>query len=162
MMTYYEKEETILVPSETKHTLDAYLMDTTNIVEMNGYAEFEFSFNPRTMTEHQMLEEHLEVAKRQVQMMKPPHSQKVARTAHLNKKKQFVCSQLKAPKLNDVVEHNSELYGRLATITLHLREDPTGLIYLQADWVHLHPQLEPKTTMMNLINDGDVLEEIDF
>ncbi len=45
------------------------------------------------------------------------------------------CSQLFRPKLNVDVENPDLLRGRQVSLALHLRDDPVGRIYLQADYV---------------------------
>ncbi len=137
-------------------------MDTTNLFDKNGFNEYSFSFQPKTMADHQILCEHLEDAKRQVEMMKPPWSTKDVRLHHLNKKKEFLCNQLFAPSVDIKVQDTSELYSRVATITLHPRDAVDGTIYLNASYVHIHPVYQPKDTMMRLGNDGDYLGEDDF
>ena len=107
-------------------------MDTTNLFIKNGFNEYSFSFQPKQMSDHQILCEHLEDAKRQVEMIKPPWSTKEVRLHHLNMKKEFLCSQLFAPKVNLEVQHTSELYSRPASITLFLRDAIYGTIYINA------------------------------
>ena len=158
----HEEEPTYLNPDQTSITIDGWLQDTDNIQIMNGYLEFEFTFNPKTMWDDQMLMEHLEEGKKMLNYLKPRWSRKEPKLHHLDKKKQIVCNQLFAPKLNIQVDNPEELINRTATITLHLRDDPMGEIYLNASYVNVHPKGEPKTTMMELVNDGDVLEGIDF
>ncbi len=155
-------EPTYLSPKDTSITVEGYLQDVENIETANGYAEYYFSFNPYTMTDDQRLMEHLEQGKLMLDNLKPSWSNKVAKLCHLDKKKQIVLNQLFPPKLNVSVDDPSELYGRVATITLHLRDDPTGSIYLNAEYVNVRPVYQPKDVMMRLGNDGDYLSEDDF
>ena len=157
-----QKEETYLTPKDTTITIDGFLQETENIQTMNGYAEYSFTFNPRTMYDHQMLMEHLEQGKNQLNELKPSWSRKVPELHHIDKKKQIVCCQLFKPSLNISFNHHLELFNRIATITLHLRDDPQGLIYLNAEYINVHPQPQPQKVMMELVNGGDNLEEIDF
>ncbi len=161
---YFDKpnEPTYLSPTDTSITVEGYLQDVENIETMNGYAEYYFTFNPFSMSDDQMLMEHLEQGKLTLRNLLPPWSSKTPKLCHLDKKKQVKLSQLFPPKLNVSVDDPSELYGRVATITLHLRDDPTGEIYLNAEYVNVKPVYEPKNTMMRLGNDGDYLGEDDF
>ena len=156
------QEQTYLNPTETTITVDGHLQDVENILTMNGYAEYYFTFNPLTMRDDQVLMEHLEQGKKMLNELKPSWSNKVPKLQHIDRKKQIVCNQLFQPSVNLHVDDPSELYGRVATITLHLRDDPTGSIYLNASYVNVHPQPEPQKTMMGFVNGGDVLEEFDF
>ena len=156
------KEATILEPKDFEFTIDCWLQDTTNLLDMNGYAEYEFSFQAKEMIGHQQIMEILEEAKRRVEMMKPRWSTKVPNLHHTNSKGEFICNQLFAPKVDVKVQHHSELHGRTATITCHPRDAVDGTIYLNASYVHIHPQPQPQKLMMELVNDGDYLEESDF
>ena len=164
MNNYYDKptEPTYLSPQETSIKVEGYLQDVENIQTKNGYAEYYFTFNPYTMTDEARLMEHLEQGKLMLRNLLPPWSSKIPKLCHLDKKKQVKLSQLFAPKLNISVDNPSELYGRVATISLHLRDSPTGEIYLNASYVDVKPVYEPKNTMMRLGNDGDYLGEEDF
>ena len=166
-MTYYYNdtktpEDTVLDPKQTTFTVDCWLQDTDEIYQCNAFGEYSFTFQPKQSYDHSLVMEHLETAKRQVEMMKPPWSTKVVRGFYRNDKGEFICNQLFAPSVDVKVPHPSELHGKVATVTCHLRDAADGTIYLNASYVHVHPTEQPKAVMMELVNDGDVLDEIDF
>ena len=80
-----------------------------------------------------------------VQLGAGPHSRKEPTPACENSKGQFKCSQLFKPKLNVDPQHYSELIGKQATLCLHLRDDPTGKVYLQAEFVDLYEEVSYPT-----------------
>ena len=153
------KEVTILQPKDFTFQTDCWLQDTEHLLEPNKFGEYVFTYQARQQHDHSLVMETLDTAKHRVEMMKSPYSNKIAKAFYRNDKGEFICNQLFAPSVDLKVQHHSELYNRVATLTCHLRDAVDGTIYINASYVHIHPQGEPKTTMMKLINDGDVLED---
>ena len=142
-MTYYdyEPEETILLPTETRIRIDCWLDDVDHLETPDRYGEYNFTFNCFTHNDHQRLAEHVSRCVSMVQLGAGPHSRKEPTPACENSKGQFKCSQLFKPKLNVDPQHYSELIGKQATLCLHLRDDPTGKIYLQAEFCDLYEEV---------------------
>ena len=152
----YIKEETILSPSETRFTIDAWLQDTDYLTEPNRDGVYSLSFTACSMSSHQNIFERVESAVMNVELRKSPYSNKVAKPKCENKRGEAFCSQLFAPKVNKELEHPSLYYGRKAEITLYLRDDVQGTIYLQADYVNLYPVEQPKQVMMDCLYDPEL------
>ena len=133
-MIYYN-EQTLLNPRKTEMRMEGWLIDTTFINTANRYGEFSLSFQPQTTTDLQRLYECLEGAKTTILMDCGRHSNKTPTSRIEDKFGHLVCSQLFTPKVNVEFQHPDELMGREATFALHLRDNPKGEIYLQADYV---------------------------
>jgi len=105
-------------------------------------AAFVFTAVPLSQYFYRELETMMEEAKTKVFRDAGPHTNKEPRSAALGKRYELVFNQLFAPKVcGEMIEvHN--LHNRNAVIKGHLREDPTGLIYLQADYVDVSPTPE--------------------
>ena len=140
-MNYYH--ETILNPQETTIHVEAFLEDTDYILDPNPYGEYQFSFVQYDSTAELQLEEMVEKALRDIELRSNQMSDKEPRSGIINRKGQFFCNQLFKPRLNEDIQYPMQLYRRVANLNLHLRDDPTGLIYLQASYVDLIPQDVP-------------------
>ena len=137
-MNYVENYKPILTPTNTGLSIQAWLYDTTNIVNPNRYGEFEFSFVPCTVQDHYRLTEAIEQAvwKTEERNWDDPIIEITPRPDCLDAKKNFRCSQLFAPKLNidaddALLYHQGELE---ASLKLHLRDGPDGTVFLQCEY----------------------------
>ena len=133
MMTY-ETNRTILSPLTTSVRVEGWLQDTTHLTEPDSEGVYSFSFQPYTYQDHQRLFEVIEQGKMEVMMSGSRFSSKDAKAFVEDKSGQPYCSQLFPPKLNVEVENPDQLRGRQVSLALHLRDDPIGRIYLQADY----------------------------
>ena len=135
-------EETILQPNETSFRVEAWLEDTDFIQTQHRDGDFRFSFHCYSNHDHQIVAEQLEQAMTTVRLNSPPWSRKDARNGAEDKRGAYLCSQLFVPKINIELEHSSELYGKQVSLALHCREDPTGLVYLQCDYIDCYAPIE--------------------
>ena len=131
----YSVEETILTPRDTKLKIECFLDDCQFIQSMNREGLYSFSFFALTMNGHQQLCEQVERAVMTVELGKGYDSRKVAQPKVENRQGGFYVSQMFLPKLNVEIDHPSQLYQKQADLSLHLRDDPTGNIFLQCSWV---------------------------
>lgn len=154
-MNTYTEECTILSPIETKIRLEAWLMEAKYLQETDADDVFSFSFQPLTSTDHQRLFEAGEKAMMMVELSKSPYSNKVAKPCYENKYGLPFCSQLFKPKLNIKVEHPDMLYGKEVSIAAHFRDDPTGRVYLQADYVDVYARWDGEPMEPNAVSDDD-------
>ena len=131
----YVKEETILEPHKTQWRVDGWITDVDYLYSPNRYKEYIVKWQPLTHNDHQNLHEQLQQAIGQVQLSIGPYSNKVATPMYEDDMGQFYCSQLFMPKLNIEVPHPSELLGKTATFSGHIRELPLGQVVLQLDYL---------------------------
>ena len=136
---YLEKEPTILTPSKTQFTIEVLLQDTEYIYEMGQqYGEvdsYKFTAQPIHYDDCRLIEDMVEQAKETVYINAGPHSKKNAVGATYDKYHFLLFNQLFAPKVSGEQIEFYNLHQRQARIKGHLRENPMGVIYLQADYV---------------------------
>ena len=134
----YRKERTLLIPTDTRVEVECWLGDCRFINKWNRYDEYRFSFYPQTANDHQLLCEAGEAAVTKLLMSVDPYSKKKPRASYENKDGSFYCSQLFLPKVNVEFDHPDQLQMQQASLKLHFRDDPLGLVYLQAEYVDLY------------------------
>ena len=138
----YSTEQTILAPHDTQIKIEVFLDDCQFIQSKNREGFYSFSFYALTMNGHQQLCEQVERAVMTVELNKGYDSRKVAQPKVENRQGGFYVSQLFLPKLNVEFQHPSELTGKQADLSLHLRDAPTGDIFLQCEWCDLFEPIQ--------------------
>ena len=138
-MNYVKDYTPILTPSGTCLSIQAWLCEADNINTPNRFGEYEFSFVPCTVQDHYRLTEAIEQAvwKTEERNYEDPMVQITAKADCLDRKKNFRCSQLFAPKFNVDVEDDNlwHRHGDLeVSLKLHMRDSPTGVVYLNCDY----------------------------
>jgi len=141
-MNYTTEEHTILTPAKTEFIIEVMLQDCDNIYDPKyQYGEPEsyiFTAQPETYEDFNKVFNLIEEAKQTIFYEAGPHSQKEARTNAITPMDGLVFSQLNPPSVSGENIETYNLRDRHARIKGYLREDPTGLIYLQANYVDVH------------------------
>ena len=146
-------EQTILQPKETSFRVEAWLEGTNFVQTQHPEEDFRLSSHCYSNQDHQIVAELLEQAMTTVRLNSPPWTRKDARNGAEDRRGAYLCSQLFAPKLNIELEHPSELYGKQVSLALHCREDPTGLVHLQCDYIDCYAPIEyPDVASATLVN----------
>jgi len=148
-MNHTLENHTCLTPGQTEFTVEVMLQDTKFIYDQkHQYGEpaaYVFTAVPLSQYFYRELETMMEDAKTKVFRDSGPHSNKEPRSGALGKRYELVFNQLFAPKVSGEMIDVHNLPNRNAVIKGHLRDDPTGLIYLQASYVDVLPL--PKTQL---------------
>ena len=142
---YLTKEETLLTPHETQISIEAWLTDCKYIDKKNYEGCYSISFSPATDSDYARLEEQISNAVTQVEFRKSPDSRKIPDERCVNKDGSFYTSQLYLPICNVEYYFPEDLKGELASLNLHLRDSPTGEVFLQVGYVDLYNQVKPDT-----------------
>ena len=140
---YLTKEETLLQPHETQISLEAWIGNAKYIEDKSYEGYYSVSFSPSTDADYLRLEEQIENAVTQVEFRKSPDSRKIPTASCKNKDGSFYASQLFIPKINVEFYHPTDLNGHLASLKLHLREDPDGNVFLQMEYCDLYEEVKP-------------------
>lgn len=140
-MNYVKDYTPILNPSATTISIQAWLVNTENIDTPNSFGEFVFSFVPITVQDHYRLTEAIEQAvwKTEERNWIDPMVQIDAKADCLDRKKNFRCSQLFAPKFNVEDPNADELWNpshpeQEVSLKLHMRDGPDGTVFLNCDY----------------------------
>tara|TARA_R110002012_G_scaffold5308_1_gene24341 strand:+ start:277 stop:777 length:501 start_codon:yes stop_codon:yes gene_type:complete len=131
---YQREEETILKPLETRFEVNVIIHKADNLFVKNGYMESIFQFFPFSPNDNFILDHQIEKAIKDVKQQKPDWSRKIPTSRCKSRRGLFVCNQLFLPKCNQVFDRPEDAVGAYASLTLHLREDPVGDIYLQCEY----------------------------
>ena len=152
----HASEDTILQPSETSFRIEAWLEDTDYVQTQHRDGDYRLTFHACSNHDHQVVAEQLEQAIATVRLNSPPWSRKEARSGAEDRRGAFLCSQLFPPRINVEVNHPTELYGKQVSLALHCREDPTGLVYLQCDYIDCYAPVEyPEVAAVDEAIDPD-------
>ena len=137
----YTEESTILVPGNTQFITHVMLMDTNNIYELtsgyDNYPAYVFTALPIDDSSYSTVDTLIDQAIQTITYGAGPYSKKEARSGAYDKTGMMLFSQLFPPKVCGEDTEYYQLHQRKARIKGHLREDPTGKIFLQADYIDL-------------------------
>jgi hypothetical protein len=160
-MTYYtqEKEPTYLSPTATTFRTEALIVDATHMANANRYGEFSIKWMGLTQNDMNSLHEWLCLQLSTFKRELPYDSKKVVEADYEDKRGFFYSSQLFVPKLNVEYNHPDELRNRQATITLHLRDDPTGKVYIQVDYIDVDDDLNGVLSVMEAMANDDAEDD---
>tara|TARA_R110002012_G_scaffold16902_1_gene64365 strand:- start:21 stop:524 length:504 start_codon:yes stop_codon:yes gene_type:complete len=131
---YERTEETILQPIKTRFEVNVRIQNADYLWVKNGYMEHRFKFYPLTSNDNYILEHEIASAIKTVKEQKPDWSKKIPTSQCKSRRGLYYCSQLFSPKTNKVFERVEDAINEYASLTLHLREDPVGDIYLQCEF----------------------------
>ena len=143
--------ENLLTPVESRWRCEAWLTDTRHLLSTNQFNEYLFGFQPQTCQDYQLLEELIEFMISLVEMRRGPHSIKtrmrdtgtrVGSRVQAGQGTAFMCSQLFAPRLNVKVEHPDLLYGKMVSLSGHIRDTKDGRLYLQCDYIDVYDDVD--------------------
>lgn len=136
----FTKNETILSPLDTQISVEAWITDADYAMTPNRYGEYQLTFTTFQQHDYGRIDEMVKTALRQVDSYSP-YVKATAETETRNG--DFKCNQLFAPKLNTELNHpEMELLHKQVSLKLHLRDDCTGRIFLQAEYIDIY-QEEP-------------------
>jgi hypothetical protein len=104
--------------------------------------EYSFEFQPLTMNDHYILEEHIEDALRTFRNVnygkhKDSSYELKDGTGILTNRTNIIASQLFEPKIAFGKSANDSIYQQMGRIKAHLRADPYGYIQLQVDYIDI-------------------------
>lgn len=141
MIYDHPTERTLLSPLTTAFRIEVFLEDITHLydaIETDSGYEYRFTAHPYTYQDQQTIIDVLEQAEYFIETNKDSWSRKVADSSScFNSKGELVFSQLFTPKVQTGLEQ-WEIRGKQASIAGHLREDPTGKIFLQASYCDIY------------------------
>lgn len=154
-MRYYNntkyEETTILKPYETRFEIDVELWECEYIQEPNAYGLYIFAFSPATGNDYYLLDKASNDALHQAMSNVSPDSNKELELA-IEDSKGFVCSSsLFKPKVNKEFYDPCELQGRKASLTGHFRDDPTGAIHYNCEYVDIYQENQSQAVIEHLV-----------
>ncbi len=136
----YEQQQTLLNPASTRIEIEGWLTDERYLYHPNSYGEYVVKFQPMSNDDMHRFFEMAERCKMEVEMLKGPHSSKIAANSYEDSKGCPYASQLFKPYLDINEEKYQEWYHRSFsnqpfTIKGHFRDTQDGRIYFQIDYL---------------------------
>ena len=145
-MNYLSENKTILKPVDFEFYIEVELIDCDNIYEplskWGSDPVYLFTARPLESYSYGMLDRLVEEAEGRIMRDSGPYADKEPRSAVYGKHQELVFSQLFDPRVEGEDKQVHELFQRKARIKANLRDDPTGLIFLNASYVDLHAKPE--------------------
>ena len=137
MMIEYVEEESILLPIDTRFSIEAFLDETDDLLEPRKDGTYQMTFYPATFQDHQRLQEVAAHAKSKVELCRPMWSRKTPELAYETRTGSIYTSQLNPAKLNIPMQPWDAplLRGKQASLNLRFQDTKLGKIYLICDWV---------------------------
>jgi hypothetical protein len=143
----YVEEEAILLPIDTRFSIEVFLETTDDLMEPNRKGEYGLTFYPSTYQDYQRIQEIAAHAKSKVELATPMWSRKECQLLYEGSSGVIFTSQLHKPKLNIDLEpwDVMMLRGKHASLNLRFADTKLGKIYLVCDYVDLYedPRIKP-------------------
>ena len=141
----YVEEESILLPSDTRFSIEVFLETTDDLMEPNKRGEYTFTFYPSTYQDYQKIQEVAAYAKSKVELATPMWSRKKPELLYEGSSGVIFTSQLHQPKLNIALDpwDTMLLRGKHASLNLRFSDTKIGKIYLLCDYCDLYG--DPRT-----------------
>ena len=152
----------ILTPSECQVRIEAVIKDSDGLLKPNFYGNYEFSFQPLTANDHQILFEAGESALTQVMYNTPTYACYTPRRKFENKDGTPFCSQRFEPQLNETIYNPTQMIGRQASLTLHFKDADDGNLYLQCSYVDLYDEDNGFIDYRYPPEPGELVDETDW
>ena len=143
----YVEEEAVLLPIDTRFSIEAYLESTDDLMEPNKKGEYSFSFYPCTYQDYQKVQEVAAHAKSRVELCTSMYSRKTPELVYEGSTGEIFTSQLSPAKLNIPINpwDVPVLRGKQVSLNLRFTDTKIGKIYLVCDYCDLYedPRVEP-------------------
>ena len=158
MINDYYLEDTILIASDTRFSVEAYLYDVDHLIEPNKDGVYSCSFYPKYCEDYVRIQQIAEKATDRIKASTPPYSNKVVSFDYEGQRGDFITSQLDAPKLNIKLEpwDTPLIFGKECSLNLRFQDLKLGKVYLICDYVDFYgdPLDKDEVAPTEVIDDG--------